>query len=178
MTVIPRNPSHRSEPHRRPAKSLSDAPGRARPKQAPGINNPVIVIDNNMTNLSTFLPILFSTLVLCIAVLIAWFFFTHPRVLLPPASPIVDEEKGQEAPPAGDEVAAEPAAPEAEGGDVVADPPEAPPAEPELPRAPTPPPPVAEEVGQPDIAPEDAAEGEEEIIEAVEEAPAAEPAPA
>ncbi|KAI9696431.1 MAG: hypothetical protein M1836_005709 [Candelina mexicana] len=153
-------------------QSLSDAPGKARPKQAPGINNPVIVIDNNMTNLSTFLPIFFSTLVLCIAVLIAWFFFTHPRVLLPPASPIVDEEKGQEAPPAGDEVAAEPAAPEAEGGDVVADPPLA---EPEPPRAPTPPP-VAEEVGQPDIAPEDAAEGQEETIEAVEEAPAAEPA--
>ncbi|KAI9719623.1 MAG: hypothetical protein M1812_003394 [Candelaria pacifica] len=121
-----------------------------------------------MTNLSTFLPIFFSTLVLCLAVLIAWFFFTHPRVLLPSASPTADEEKGQGSAPARDEVIAEPAAPEAEGGDVD-HPEEAPAEEPEPPlRAPTPPPPVE---GGPDLAAEDAAE-------VVEEAPVAEAAPA
>ncbi len=122
-----------------------------------------------MTNLSTFLPIFFSTLVLCIAVLIAWYIFTHPRVLLPPASPIVDEEKAPEAVQV-DEVPPEPPAPEAD--DVVADHPEIPP-EPEPPRAPTPPQ-IEEEEGEPEAGVD---EGGGDIIEIVEETPVAPAAP-
>lgn len=127
-----------------------------------------------MTNLSTFLPIFFSTLALCIAVVIAWYFFTHHRILLPPVGRIGDDtEKGQEGAvvQAGDEAEA-PALGNAEGGDVV----DHPLADSGIPRAPTPPP--GSEEGELGPVAENAAEGGEEIIEVIEDAPVAKAPPA